>query len=307
MLVFHGNLLFNINLLISLGEMKMFCHNCGVKLNPGIKFCGSCGQKQNSVVENRAYDTPPAPTPPPPRSTNLNAVPPPPPPRAAGMMYGKGEHSQSYDRPPGNQPRPGYPPPGQMYSQGTGPGPVNGQGFPGQQFNPQFNQKQKSSKGCLIGILVVVVLVIILSAIGFAYLYFAADLGLPANDILGSIGILSSSPEKTVEDLFKAIANENVEDFIALITADSIWFIKEGMIDPKNSFEKELAEKLSYINKYGTEHYGKDWHKAITYKLAEEGGDRARVLATLAGETIEVILIKEDGKWKVDWGSIYGL
>lgn len=287
----------------------MFCHNCGAKLNPGSKFCGSCGQKTESGIDNRASGTPPAPAPPPPRSTNLNAAPPPPPPQAAGMMYGKGEHSQSYDRTPGNQPSPGYPPPGQMYSHGPGPGPMNGQGFPGQQFNPQFNQKQKSNKGCLIGILVVVVLIIILSAIGFAYVYFAADLGglLPANDILASIGILSSSPEKTVEDLFKAIANENVEDFIALITADSIEFIKEEMIDPNNSFEKELAEGLSYINNYGTEDYGKDWHKTITYQLVEESGDRARVSATLAGETIDVVLIKEDGKWKVDWASIYGL
>lgn len=254
----------------------MFCHNCGAKLNPGSKFCGSCGQKT-------------------------------PPPQAAGIKQDKEEYSQAHQTAPGKQPKPGYPPPGQMYSHGTGPGPVSGQDFPGQQFNPQFNQKQKSSKGCLIGILVVVVLIIILSAIGFAYVYFAADLGgLPANDILGSIGILSSSPEKTVEDLFKAIANENAEDFIALITADSIEFIKKDMIDPNNSFEKELTEGLNLINNYGTEDYGKDWHKTITYQLTEESGDRARVSATLAGETVDVILIKEDGKWKVDWTSIYG-
>ena len=279
----------------------MFCHNCGAKLNPGSKFCGSCGQKTESGIDNRASATTPAPAPPPPRGPIA------PPPQAAGIKQDKEEYSQTHQATPGNQPRPGYPPPGQMYSQGAGPGPVSGQGFPGQQFNPQFNQKQKSSRGCLIGILVVVVLIIIISVIGFAYVYFAADLGgLPANDILGSIGILSSSPEKTVEDLFKAIANEDVENFIALITADSIEFIKKDMIDPNNSFEKELAEGLNLINKYGTEDYGKDWHKTITYQLAEESGDRARVSATLADETVDVILIKEDGKWKVDWASIYG-
>ncbi|WP_028307960.1 zinc ribbon domain-containing protein [Desulfitibacter alkalitolerans] len=282
----------------------MFCHNCGAKLNPGSKFCGSCGQKTEPGAENRASGTPHAPTPPPPRAPMA------PPPQAAGMMQGKEAYSQAHQAAPGKQPMPGHPPPGQMYNHGPGPGtgPGLGQGFPGQQFNPQFNQKQKSSKGCLIGILVVVLLIIILSAIGLAYVYFAADLtkgSLPSTDLLGSIG-LKSSPEKTVEELFEAIGKEDVEGFIALITAESIEFIKADMLDPSITLEQEVADGLYWINTYGVEDYGKDWHKSITYQLTEESGDRARVLASLAGETIDVILLKEDGKWKVDWTSIYG-
>lgn len=148
----------------------MFCQNCGAKVNTGSKFCGSCGQKIEAGAGNKVSDTWTPTNPPPPKAPMA------PPPPAGSMIHSNREQTQSFDGNPGNQPNPGYPP-GQMYGQGTGPGPLSGQGFPGQQFNPQFNQKQKSSKGCLIGILVVVLLLIILAVVGFLYVYFAADLG----------------------------------------------------------------------------------------------------------------------------------
>lgn len=273
-----------------MGGIKVFCSNCGSKINPDSKFCGSCGQK--TMASNASSSAPP----PPPAKPQMA-----PPPPLTMAPHGRNEYTQPQGGIPSNPPSQNFSHPGQGYSQSS-------QGFQSQQqFNPQFNQKQKSSKGCLFAIVLVVVIALVLVAVGFAYVYFKTDLlreVLPSTNILSSIG--TSSPEKVSEQLFEAIANEDVDGFISLITTDSIEFIKNDMEDESVPLQDEIREGLEWINYYGTEDYGSDWHKGITYQLSEESGDRAVVVATLGDQPIDINLIKEIDKWKIDWANMSG-
>ena len=113
-------------------------------------------------------------------------------------------------------------------------------------------------------------------------------------------GPSSSSPTATIDGMFNAMKNGNIDDFKKFITKEDATMMEEGMklvsrLDSgfvkkaKETMEREFREKA----------------KNVTYKLKNEklSGDNATVDAEVTDggktETHTFNLVKEDGTWKI--------
>jgi hypothetical protein len=113
-------------------------------------------------------------------------------------------------------------------------------------------------------------------------------------------GPSSSSPTATMDGMFNAMKNGNIDDFKKFITKEDATMMEEGMklvsrLDSgfvkkaKETMEREFREKA----------------KNVTYKLKNEklSGDNATVDAEVTDggktETHTFNLVKEDGTWKI--------
>lgn len=110
----------------------------------------------------------------------------------------------------------------------------------------------------------------------------------------------SSSPSASIDGLFTAMKNGNIEDFKKFITRQDAALLEEGM-KLVNSLDSNFLKKAQET--MASEFREKV--KNVTYKLKNEkiDGDNATVDAEVTDssktETHTFNLVKEDGNWKI--------
>lgn len=113
-------------------------------------------------------------------------------------------------------------------------------------------------------------------------------------------GPSSTSPTATIDGMFTAMKNGNIDDLKKFITKNDVTMIEEGLkfassID--SSFVRKATETMAQEFKEKV--------KDVSYKLKNEkvDGDKATVDAEVTEngktETHAINLVKEDGAWKI--------
>ncbi|MBL0182009.1 MAG: DUF4878 domain-containing protein [Chitinophagaceae bacterium] len=113
-------------------------------------------------------------------------------------------------------------------------------------------------------------------------------------------GPSGSSPTGTIDGMFTAMKNGNIDDFKKFITKNDVAMIEEG-IKFANSIDSSIVRKATEAM---AEEF-KEKVKNVSYKLKNEKitGDNATVDAEVTEngktETHAFNLVKEDGAWKI--------
>jgi uncharacterized protein YbaA (DUF1428 family) len=112
---------------------------------------------------------------------------------------------------------------------------------------------------------------------------------------LAVVGCSSSTPEGVVQDFYKAVAANKVDDAIAYFSLRDVE--KNDLTAAKGKMQMLVGEAHSQIEKRGG-------LESVTATMGEQKDDFARVRVELKfknGETRgeNVTLVKDDGDWKI--------
>lgn len=119
--------------------------------------------------------------------------------------------------------------------------------------------------------------------------------------IIGGIyGLVSnlSSPEKAVQQLFTAIENQDVDSLVNLMP-DEIVMDALKWYSSMEEFKNDFDDQVNWLARSIEDELGRNWSRKIQIKTIDQTNSRATVSVTINNETNNLLVIKEDGKWKI--------
>ena len=142
---------------------------------------------------------------------------------------------------------------------------------PNQNYQPMppTTPNANKNKNKYIGIVVVALAAILL-------IFFVAS-------ILG--GYSNRTPEKATKSVFKAISDQNYDEFVTLVSGGDVDDLideftgasYENALDAKKEFKKMIKNQLEEIDEELEDEFGKNWHNKIKIIDVEEEIGRAHV------------------------------
>ncbi len=127
----------------------------------------------------------------------------------------------------------------------------------------------------------------------------------------GGNGVGNSEPVETVKTFFQAVYESDAAKVVELIDNNRVEFMKEDIAKrhPESSIEEQMAGFLSLMHMSYEDMMGEKWINELRYELKEEKRDFATVtvdaIVDSTLESFEIYLVKEDGKWKLDWERLW--